>query len=117
MERIHYAGSSFLTGDLIARALIDYAHFLSIHNSSGSVNIPIRRADGTLGRANFLLGPTSQLVSESEGSLFGELFDDDLVEVLHDRAIGQPPSRPRPVIPELTFNAFSFDYSDLAEYA
>jgi hypothetical protein len=117
MERIHYAGSSFVTGDLIARALIDYAHFLTAHNTSASVDIPIRRADGTVGRANFLLGPTSQLVSESEGSLFSELFDDDLVELLHDRSIGLHESHPRPITADISFNTFSFDYSDLAEYA
>ncbi|MCU1420108.1 MAG: hypothetical protein JWR57_1277 [Mycetocola sp.] len=116
MERIHYAGSSFVTGDLIARALIDYAHFLTAHNTSASVDIPIRRVDGTVGRANFLLGPTSQLVSESEGSLFGELYDDDLVELLHDRSAGLHDSHPRP-LPDFSFNAFSLDYSDLAEYA
>ncbi|WP_411721607.1 hypothetical protein [Mycetocola sp.] len=116
MERIHYAGSSFVTGDLIARALIDYARFLTAHNSSASVDIPIRRADGTVGRANFLLGPTSQLVSESEGSRFGELFDDDVVHMLRDRSLGLNVSEPRPV-QELSFNAFSYDYSDLAEYA
>ena len=117
MERIHYAGSSFVTGDLIARALIDYAHFLTAHNTSASVDIPIRKSDGTVGRANFLLGPTSQLVSESEGSRFSELLDDDLVEHLHDRSLGLNQTHPRPVMAELTFNAFSFDYSDLAEYA
>jgi hypothetical protein len=117
MERIYYAGSSFVTGDLIARALVNYAHFLSAHNSSASVDIPIRKADGTVGRANFLLGPTSQLVAETEGSRFSELFDEDLVKILHDRSIGQHDSTPRPVSPELSSNAFSFDYSDLAEYA
>lgn len=117
MERIHYAGSSFVTGDLIAHALVNYAHFLSAHNTSASVDIPIRKADGTVGRANFLLGPTSQLVSESEGSRFSELFDDDLVKVLHDRSDGQHESSPTAVAPELSFSAFSLDYSDLAEYA
>ena len=117
MERIHYAGSSFVTGDLIARALIDYAHFLTAHNTSAAVDIPIRRDDGTVGRANFLLGPTSQLVSESEGNRFSELFDDELVAQLRDRALGLQDSHPRPNKSELSFNAFSFDYSDLAEYA
>jgi hypothetical protein len=117
MERIHYAGSSFMTGDLIARALFEYAHFLTAHNTSASVNIPIRRADGTVGRANFLLGPTSQLVSESESSTFNELYDDDLVDSLHDRSLGEPESPPRAMAQELSFSAFSFDYSDLAEYA
>jgi hypothetical protein len=116
MERIHYAGSSFVTGDRIARALIEYAHFLTAHNTSASVDIPIRRADGSVGRASFLLGPTSQLVSESEGSRFSELLDEDLVLLLHNRSRGLHEQHSR-AMPDLSFNAFSLDYSDLAEYA
>ena len=115
MERIHYAGSSFLTGDLIARALIDYAHFLTAHNTSAAVDIPIRRADGSTARANFLLVPNSQLVSESEPSLYDEVLDSELVGVLHDRTIGLHHSHPRPVMSESSFDAFT--YSDLVEMA
>jgi len=116
MERIHYAGSSFLTGDLIARALIDYAHFLAAHNTSAAVEIPVRRPDGSTSRANFLLVPTSQLVSETELSPFGEIIDDHLVQELHDRSIGMRPSHPAvPVGLERAFDTFT--YSDLAELA
>lgn len=115
MERIHYAGSSFLTGDLIARALVDYAHFLTAHNTSAAVDIPVRRADGTTARANFLLVPTSQIVSESEPSRFSELLDDDLVRLLRERAIGRNHLNPRPVMSDASFEAFS--YSDLAQLA
>ncbi len=113
MERIHYAGSSFLTGDLIARALIDYAHYLTAHNMSATVDIPIRKADGSEARANFLLVPTSQVVAESELSAFDELVDDDLVATLRDRMIGLPISRPGPIPANPSFDAFS--YSDLVE--
>jgi hypothetical protein len=119
MERIHYAGSSFVTGDQIAHALIDYAHYLTAYNKSASVDIPVRRADGTLGHANFLLGPTSQLVSVSEpdpGPL-GEVVDDRLVASLRELSVVQPIARPRAVMSELSFDAFSLDYSDLTEYA
>lgn len=118
MERIHYAGSSFVTGDRIAKALIDYAHFLTTHNTSASVDIPVRKRDGSVGRANFFLGPMSQLVSESEGDPFGELLDDELVISLYDRAESRRDSDPQLVIAELvSADAFSLDYSDLAEYA
>lgn len=119
MERIHYAGSSFVTGDRIAQALVGYAHFLTAHNTSASVDIPIRKDDGSVGHANFLLGPMSQLVSESEGSRFGELLDDELVLMLNDRAVGRHDSHPQPVIATAEMSrddAFSL-YSDLAEYA
>lgn len=115
MERIHYAGSSFLTGDSIARALVDYAHFLAAHNTSAAIDIPVCKADGSTGRANFLLVPTSQLVSESEPSAYAEVVDDELVQVLLDRSVGLHYSHPRPVMSDFSFEAFA--YSDLAELA
>ena len=117
MERIHYAGSSFLTGDSIARALVDFARFLTAHNSSAAVDIPVRRPDGSTARANFLLVPTSQLVSESEASALGEIVADDLVNDLRDRSIGMRPTQPRQAFagPDYSFDAFT--YSDLGELA
>ena len=115
MERIHYAGSSFLTGDLIARALVDYAHYLTAHHTSAAVDIPVRRQDGSTARANFLLVPTSQIVSESEASRFSEILDDDLVRSLRDRVIGRVHAYPQPVMSDASFEAFT--YSDLAQMA
>ncbi|HEY0258378.1 MAG TPA: hypothetical protein VGC18_00880 [Lacisediminihabitans sp.] len=80
MERIHYAGGSVLTGTAIARALLDYARALAKRGASATVDIPARHSDGTLGRANFLIGPASQLVSETENSEFDEIVDGHLVE-------------------------------------
>ena len=88
MERIYYAGSSFLTGNAIAQALINYAKFLVAHRSTASVDIPIRHGDGTNGRASFLLGPTSELVSQTEYSASGEIEDDLLVARLQKRSAG-----------------------------
>ena len=82
MERIHYATGSILTGTEIARALIDYAEALAKVGSSASVDIPTRHADGTEGRANFLVGPASQLVSETEDSELPELTEPEVVEEL-----------------------------------
>lgn len=117
MERIHYAGSSFLTGDQIARALVDFARFLTAHNSSAAVDIPVRRPDGSTARANFLLVPTSQLVSESEASTFGEIVDDDLVKELRDRSSGTRPTHARPEFFSTDYSFDSFTYSDLAQLA
>ncbi|AWB86411.1 hypothetical protein [Mycetocola zhujimingii] len=82
MERIHYATGSILTGSEIARALVGYAEALAKVGSSASVDIPSLHEDGTLGRANFLVGPASQLVSETEDSTFPEVTDADLVAEL-----------------------------------
>jgi hypothetical protein len=79
MERIHYADDSVLTGSDIAQSLLRYAAALARRGSSATVDIPTRKDDGTVGRASFLLGPASQMISEEEESGFDELVDDALV--------------------------------------
>ncbi|RKR76510.1 hypothetical protein [Frondihabitans australicus] len=80
MERIHYADESVLTGSEIAQGLLHYAAALARRGTSATVDIPIRKPDGTLGRASFLLGPASQMVSESEDSPYEEIVDPGLLE-------------------------------------
>jgi hypothetical protein len=82
MERIYYAADSLLTGTDIARALVLYAEALAKAGSSASVDIPTRLDDGGVGNAMFLVGPASQLVTETEESDFPELIDVTLVESL-----------------------------------
>ncbi|MCP2030892.1 hypothetical protein L1277_000956 [Okibacterium sp. HSC-33S16] len=82
MERIYYATDSLLTGTDIARALVLYAEALAKAGSSASVDIPTRREDGSVGHAMFLVGPASQLVSESEDSEYPELTNGELVDKL-----------------------------------
>jgi len=80
MERIHYAGSSVLTGTAIARALLHYAEALAMTKGSMTVEIPIRRSSGGVGHAALLIGPASQLFSETEDDGGDELVDEELVE-------------------------------------
>ncbi|MCU1586144.1 MAG: hypothetical protein JWM49_2700 [Microbacteriaceae bacterium] len=82
MDRIHYAGDSVLTGSAIAQSLLEYAEALAKAGSSDTVDIPSRRSDGSLGRANLLIGPASQLVSETEESDFDEVVDEATVAYL-----------------------------------
>ena len=94
MEIIHYAGDSLLTGTEIARALLEYANALAKNEQSATVYIPVRHADGSIGRANFLIGPASQLVAESESSPFDEVVDPELVEWLTRQSDKLRPARP-----------------------
>lgn len=80
MERIHYAGSSVLTGTAIARSLLRYAEALALRKGSMTVEIPVRQPSGRVGHAALLIGPASQLFSESEDSDDDELVDEELVE-------------------------------------
>lgn len=121
MERIYYAGSSFLTGDAIAQALVNYARFLVAHRSTAAVDIPIRNSDGSKGRASFLLGPTTQLVSKSEWSSETEIEDATLVSRLRDQSSGLTLSNPGSVdqqsrdAEEAEVGRY-FDLYDLREY-
>ncbi|QHC69060.1 hypothetical protein [Rathayibacter sp. VKM Ac-2801] len=82
MERIFYAGSSVLTGTVIARSLLAYAEALALTKGSVTVDIPIRQESGRAGRAALLIGPASQLFSESEDDGSEEIVDEELVERL-----------------------------------
>ena len=92
MDRIHYAGDSLLTGTEIATALLEYAQALAGAGNSDTVEIPIVRDDGSVGRANFVIGPASQLVSIVEVSERAELEDQEVVESLRHKAaaLGTP---------------------------
>ena len=95
MERIHYANDSLLTGHAIAKAVVDYAEALAKNNTSGSIEIPVRHEDGSLGRANLLLGPASQVVTETEESDLDDVVDDELVARLQALIGELAPARPQ----------------------
>ena len=87
MDRIHYAGDSNLTGTEIARALLEYAQALAVAGSSATVDIPVvDQRDGSIGRSELLIGPASQLISDSEDSPYDDPIDNDLVTRMHDEA-------------------------------
>jgi hypothetical protein len=96
MDRIHYAGDIVLTGSDIAHAMLDYAKALARTGDSATVNIPVRREDGTQGRAEFLIGPASQLVSETVPSDGDEIIDTEIVAsfTAAARSLGTPEAAP-----------------------
>jgi len=77
-----------LTGSDIADAIVDYAAALAAGRSAASVDIPVRTADGGVGRAHLLVGPASQLVTEPVESEFDELVDEALVARLRTATTG-----------------------------
>ena len=92
MERIHYVDGSVVTGTAIAQSLLRFGEALARRQSSATVRIPTRQADGAVGSATFLLGPASQMVTESESSPYDELIDEALVASFEREAslIGVP---------------------------
>jgi hypothetical protein len=87
MDRIHYAGDSILTGTEIAHALLEYAQALAVAGTSATVDIPVvDERDGSIGRSELLIGPASQLISDTEQSPYEDVIDHDLVTRMHDEA-------------------------------
>ena len=114
MERIYYAGDRFLTGTDLARALVEYAAALARQGSAGAIEIPVRHADGTVGVVNFLVGPASQLATESiDGEAGEEIQDEQLVARLrhrvHGRELDGERAQPSAVEPEGTSG---YDWTD-----
>mgnify|MGYP001618817495 CR=1 FL=1 len=99
MDKITYAGESFLTGSAIAHALLDYAQALAQTASSAMVPIPTVDGAGQRVRSEILLGPASQILSTTVSSEVAEVEDADLVARLSEAANRlrlDGPAAPRP---------------------
>lgn len=87
MDRVHYAGTSIVTGTAVAHALLDYAQALGQIGASATVKIPTLNEDGSRGRSEILIGPSSQLISDEWDSDHDEVLDEDLVIRMHAEAV------------------------------
>lgn len=67
MKRVTYGGGSFLTGDQIADAVLDYAAQIARARSADHLVVPALGADGEPASVDVVLGPASQLLAEREG--------------------------------------------------
>jgi hypothetical protein len=100
MQRIYFCtGTSFLTGDDIALALLEYAWALSQHSRHDLVQVPTRSSDGSSGRSTLLIGPESQISAEDVRSSLSEVRDEELVLSLRART-----SQLRDPLPGLHFD-------------
>ena len=86
MDRVNYAGETFLTGSAIAHALLDYAQALAQAGSSATVHIPTISEQGERGSSEVLVGPSSQLISTGVVSKHDEPLDPELVDRLASMA-------------------------------
>jgi hypothetical protein len=87
MQIIHYSGDTYLTGDDIAFAVVEYAKTLALAESSATVGIPFRRDDTSTGHLELLIGPASQIVLESSPTSGHELQDEELVASLNQKTM------------------------------
>src|SRR5207248_5731644 len=65
VQRVYFCtGTSFLTGDDVADAVLEYAWVLAQYGRHDLVRVPTLHPDGSAGRSTLLIGPMSQISSE-----------------------------------------------------
>ncbi|OQJ61131.1 hypothetical protein DZF92_11505 [Clavibacter michiganensis subsp. insidiosus] len=81
VHTIHYADGRYLTGDDIARAVVECAQALAREGmAAATVTVPVWLPQGGVGAVAILIGPASQIVVEPVGPSEDELRDPEAVE-------------------------------------
>ena len=90
MKELQYVGATLVLSDSGAEAVLAYAEALAQGATSGIIDIPILRSDGSRDVANLLLGPASQLFVASRVGPNVELDDAPEIEIIAalTRALG-----------------------------
>jgi hypothetical protein len=81
MKRILYAGGSFLTGDGIADAVLDYAAELANAGKAAKLVVPALDLEQRPEFVALVVGPSSQLLAEPV-AMGHELDDEEFTEAL-----------------------------------
>jgi hypothetical protein len=93
MKVISYAEEHIVTTDEIANEVLAYARELGRRNSADTVDIPAVYADGHVGEAHLLIGPSSQITVLESPPLAVEVPDDRFLREIRRRAALIRPSR------------------------
>jgi hypothetical protein len=111
MKRIFHPGGSVITGSDLADAVLVYAEALSHRRQVDVVDIPVVGEDGLPGRAQFLVGAASQLVSVTAEPGSSELIEPATADLLHRKARNHTPLTTAWLSDELESPQFDeFDY-------
>ena len=93
MERIEYAGGSFLTGSEISASVLAYAAALARQGGSVALEVPSRDEAGNASVAHVLVGPASQFISLPEQTGLEELVDEEFVSRVRAATLRLGPGR------------------------
>ena len=85
MKRIYHSGGSIVTGSDLADAVMLYAEALGNRHETDVVDIPVVAEDGTSGRAQMLIGSSSQLVSVTSADGLLELTEVATTAAIRDK--------------------------------
>ncbi|MDQ0894667.1 hypothetical protein [Agromyces ramosus] len=86
MQRIHYAGHDFFTGNELADAVVEYACLLAEAGRYATIDVPTTAGDGGSTSARLLLGPSMPVATESVQGPSVELVDEAALSGLRDAA-------------------------------
>lgn len=93
------------------RAVLEYARRLAEHGRFEVLEVPIHRADGSPGRVTLVLGPGTQIVSESIHPIAERTDEDEWVEMLEQKTAAV---RAGPPI-DFDFDEVSSDFDEFFE--
>jgi len=79
MHRIHYGAVAYITGDEIARAVLDYAALLARGGEAEIVAMPVREPDGALREVRMLVGSALPIAATDIGPGNPEELHDELL--------------------------------------
>jgi hypothetical protein len=107
MQRIYYCtGTSFLTGDDIADAVLEYAWVLAQYGRFDLVRVPTRRADGSDGSSTLLVGPSSQISTEDVAAAEA---GDELIAHQFVQSVKERSAHLREPLPVVAFDGALFE--------
>jgi hypothetical protein len=85
MKRIFHSGGSIVTGTDLADAVMLYAEALGNRHETDLVDIPVVTEDGGAGRAQILIGASSQLMSVTSADGVLELVEAATTDAIRDK--------------------------------
>jgi hypothetical protein len=88
VKEVSYVGDSFITGDDIADAVLEYGVALANAGHADKIAVPGIGRDGD-GEFDLLIGPASQLTASHVAHTGPELTDPAFVADIHDRIARQ----------------------------
>ncbi|KAA9104982.1 hypothetical protein [Microbacterium rhizomatis] len=91
MMILTYAGTELMTGDALARAVLEYCAALAEEGAAETLEIPVLRLDGSMATATLVVGPASQIVAMTVDTTFPELEDAATLDHLMTRTRAHRP--------------------------
>ncbi|MCU1446777.1 hypothetical protein [Cryobacterium sp.] len=85
MKRIYHSGGSIVTGSDLADAVMLYAEALGNRHETDVVDIPVVAEDGNTGRAQILIGGSTQLMSVTSADDSLELTEARTADAIRDK--------------------------------